>query len=201
MNFFFSFFLSFTGSLTPGTINLSAVQLGLDKKPQVAWRLASAAALIEYGYAWLAVKFEAYITAAPLVVKNFQLLAAVVMLTLGLLTIRSASRHSNFTVKFNNSGFRRGIVLGILNPLAMPFWIGITAYLKSQQWIDLSTNLQLHSYLAGVSAGVFTLLVSVAYLANKVVAIIQQRSELLKKIPGFIMLALGSFALIRYLLH
>ena len=43
MNFFISYFFSFTGSLTPGTINLSAVQLGLDKKPQIAWRLALAA--------------------------------------------------------------------------------------------------------------------------------------------------------------
>ncbi|HTL08581.1 MAG TPA: hypothetical protein VL307_10005, partial [Chitinophagaceae bacterium] len=60
MNFFFSFFFSFTGSLTPGTINLSSVQLGLDKKPHIAWRLALAAAMVEYMYAWVAVKFEAY---------------------------------------------------------------------------------------------------------------------------------------------
>jgi threonine/homoserine/homoserine lactone efflux protein len=201
VNFFFSFFFSFTGSLTPGTINLSAVQLGLDKKPHIAWRLALAAAFMEYVYAWLAVKFEAFITSAPVIVKNFQFIAAVVMLTLGILTIRAASSPSKFTAHFNNSGFRRGLALGILNPLAMPFWIGVTAYLKSQHWINLSTNFQLHSYLAGVSLGVFTLLVSVAYLANKVVTVIQRRSELLKKIPGFIMLGLGVFALVRYLLN
>ena len=198
MNFFFSFFFSFTGSLTPGTINLSAVQLGLDKKPQIAWRLALAAASIEYIYAWLAVKFEAFITSAPVVMNNFQLIAAIVMLTLGTLTIRAASRPSTFTEKFYNSGFRRGLTLGILNPLAMPFWIGVTAYLKSQHWIDLSTSFQLHSYLAGVSLGVFTLLVTVAYLANKVVSVIKHNSELLKKIPGFMMLGLGVFALVRY---
>ena len=201
MNFFFSFFFSFTGSLTPGTINLSAVQLGLDKKPHIAWRLALAAAAMEYLYAWLAVKFEAFITSAPVLVKNFQLIAAVVMLTLGILTIRSASKPSKFTEHFNNSGFRRGLTLGILNPLAMPFWIGVTAYLKSQHWIDLSSDFKLHTYLAGVSLGVFTLLVTVAYLANQVVTVIQNKAELLKKIPGFIMLGLGLFALARYLLN
>lgn len=201
MNFFISYFFSFTGSLTPGTINLSAVQLGLDKKPQIAWRLALAAAIMEYIYAWLAVKFEAFITSAPVITKNFQLIAAIVMLTLGILTIRASSRPTKFTEKFNNSGFRRGLTLGILNPLAMPYWIGVTAYLKSQHWIDLSTNFKLHSYLAGVSAGVFTLLVMVAYLANKVVAIIQHKTPLLKKIPGYIMITLGLFALLRYLMH
>jgi threonine/homoserine/homoserine lactone efflux protein len=201
VNFFFSFFFSFTGSLTPGTINLSAVQLGLDKKLAAAWRLALAAALIEYCYAWLAVKFEAFITSAPLVFKHFQLIAAVVMLTLGLLAFRAASRPSKFTDQFNNSGFRRGLALGILNPLAMPYWLGIIAYLKSQHWINLSTHFQLHSFLAGVSLGVFTLLVAVAYLANKVVSVIQHRTEWLKRIPAFIMLGLGTFALARYFLQ
>jgi len=199
MNFFFSFFFSFTGSLTPGTINLSAVQLGLDKKPQIAWRLATAAAFMEYIYAWLAVTFENYISSSPVVVKNFQLIAALVMLTLGTLTLRAAAKPSAFTKQFSNSGFRRGLVLGILNPLSMPFWIGVIAYLKSMHWIKLDSPLQLHSFLAGVSMGVFTLLVSVAYLANKVVGLIQRRSELLKKIPGFIMLALGIFALLKWL--
>jgi threonine/homoserine/homoserine lactone efflux protein len=199
VNFFFSFFFSFAGSLTPGTINLSAVQLGLDKKPNIAWRLALAAATMEYIYAWLAVKFEAYITSAPLVVKNFQLIAAAVMLTLGVLTLRASSKPSQFTERFNNSGFRRGLALGILNPLAMPFWIGVTAYLNSQHWIDLSTNFKLHTYLAGVSSGVFTLLLLAAYLAGKLVSVIQNKAELLKKIPAFIMLGLGVFALIKYI--
>ena len=201
MNFFFSFFFSFTGSLTPGTINLSAVQLGLDKKPQIAWRLAAAAAIMEYVYAWLAVTFERYITSSPLVTKNFQLIAALVMLTLGTLTLRAASKPSTFTKRFQNSGFRRGLALGILNPLSMPFWIGVTAYLKSLHWIDLGTSFQLHSYLAGVSLGVFTLLVTVAYLANRVVALIEHKSDLLKKIPGYIMLLLGVFAQTRYFLQ
>jgi len=198
VNFFFSFFFSIAGSLTPGTINLSAVQLGLDKKVILAWRLALAAACMEYIYAWLAVKFEGYITSNPLIVKNFHLIAAVVMLTLGILTLRAISRQTSFTNQFNNSGFLRGFILGILNPLSMPFWIGVTAYLKSMHWIDLSTNFQLHSYLAGVSLGVFTLLVSVAYLANKVMAVLKANTALLRKIPGYLMLALGIFALIKY---
>ncbi len=201
MNFFFSFFFSIGGSLTPGTINLSAVQLGLDKKIHLAWRLALAAAFMEYIYAWLAVKFEAYITSTPLVVKNFHLIAAVVMSTLGALTLRAATKPTKFTNRLNNSGFLRGLVLGILNPLSMPFWIGVTVYLKSQHWIDLTTPFQLHSYLAGVSLGVFTLLVTVAYLANKVISVLQYKIELLKKIPAYIMLGLGVFALMRYLLH
>jgi threonine/homoserine/homoserine lactone efflux protein len=149
VNFSLAFFFSFTGSLTPGTVNLSCVQLGLEHKARLAWRFALAAAMVEYGYAFLAVTFEKLITSSPLIIRNFHLLAAIVMLTLGILTIRSVSAPSNLTLRFQNSGFRRGLVLGILNPLAMPFWIGIVAYLKSVHWINLSAVVNLHGFLLG----------------------------------------------------
>lgn len=198
MNFLFSFLFSFAGSLTPGTINLTAVQLGLEHKTRLAWRLALAAAIMEYVYSWLAVVFESWITSNPVVIKNFQLIAAAVMLTLGTLSLLSVSKPVPIVQRFSESGFRRGFILGVLNPLSMPYWIAITAYLKSQHWIKLDTTVQLHSYLAGVSAGVFTLLVLVAYLAKKVVTVLESRKATLMKIPGILMIGLGIFALVRY---
>jgi threonine/homoserine/homoserine lactone efflux protein len=197
VNFSLSFFFSFTGSLTPGTVNLSCIQLGLEHKARLAWRFALAAAMVEYAYAFLAVTFEKLITSSPLIIRNFHLLAAIVMLTLGILTIRSVSRPSNFSQRFQNSGFRKGLMLGILNPLAMPFWIGIVAYLKSVHWIDLTTPLKLHAFLLGVSAGVFTLLVLATYLANRALRFFKENTTI-RKIPGYLMLVLGTYALVRY---
>jgi threonine/homoserine/homoserine lactone efflux protein len=197
VNFALSFFFSFTGSIPPGTINLTAVQLGLDGRPRIAWRLALAAALAEYFYAFLAVKFADLITTSPLIVKNFHLIGATVMLTLGILNLRSATSPTNWTVKLQNSGFRRGLALGLLNPLALPFWIGVSAYLKSQHWIDLSDPWRLHAFLLGVSAGVYTLLVAVAYLAQKVILIFKHKT-FINKIPGFVMLGLGAYGLVLY---
>ena len=72
--FILSFFWSFIGSIPPATINLTVVQLGLEGKTNLAWRLALGAAIIEYPYAWIAVKLEDMITASPLVISNFQLI-------------------------------------------------------------------------------------------------------------------------------
>jgi len=196
-NFLLSFFFSFTGSLTPGTINMTAVQIGLEQKAKIAWRLALAAAFMEYVYAFLAVKFESIVTSSPLIIKNFHLVVALVMILLGVLSIRSASRPLPLLQKFSNSGFRRGILLGIFNPLAMPYWIAISAYLRSQHWVDFSSPLYLHSFLLGVSAGVFTLLNLVAFLARKVIVLFQHNA-LIKKIPGILLLLFGSYALLRY---
>ena len=195
-----AFLFSFIGSIPPATINLSVIQLGLEHKMSLAWRLALGASLIEYPYAWIAVKFETMITASPMVIENFHLISAFIMITLGVLNLWSANKPSKFTQKLNNSGFRRGLVLGILNPLAMPYWIGFTAYFRSEHWVELSTDFQLHSYLAGVSLGAFTLLILLASLGKRIASAFQQHSVLLKKIPGFAMLILGIYALIQYLI-
>jgi threonine/homoserine/homoserine lactone efflux protein len=195
--FLVAFFFSFIGSIPPATINLSVIQLGLEKKIGVAWRLALAASLVEYPYAWVAVKFENLITSSPVVVENFQLITAIVMIVLGILNLWSANKPSTFTQKFNDSGFRRGLILGFLNPLAMPFWIGVTAYVKSQGWIDLSTTLRLHAYLVGVSLGALCLLMLLAYVAKRLVSGFEY-NPFLRRIPGFVMLALGIYALITY---
>lgn len=200
LNFAMGFLFSFIGSIPPGTLNLCVLQLGMEKKMNIAWRFILAVAIIEYPYAWVAVVFEQMITSTPVIVANMQLITAIVMTALGILNLwpTGDSKPSSFSEKFNNSGFRRGIVLSILNPLAIPFWIGTTAYLNSQRWIDLSTPLRLHSYILGTSIGVLVILIIMAYLAKKVVSEFQHSSRL-KKVPGIALLVLGLYAFIRYL--
>lgn len=192
-----AFFFSFTGSIPPGTINLTVLQLGLEEKVNIAWRLALAAALVEYPYAWLAVKFEKLITSSPAIQENMHLITAVVMLVFGFLNLRSAQKPTNFTQKLHASGFRRGLMLGILNPLAMPYWIAVTAYVRSQGWIELKDMLALQSYLFGVTLGALALLIVLIYLGKRV-ALSFQSNPYIKKIPGFVLLGLGVFALVQY---
>jgi threonine/homoserine/homoserine lactone efflux protein len=184
---------SFLGSIPPGTLNLCVLQLGLEKKISVALRFALAVAIVEYPYTWIGVQFEYWITSSPWVVRNFQLVTAVVMTAMGVLNIWSARNPTSFSVKFNASGFRRGIVLSILNPMAIPFWIGVTAYLKSQGWIDLSTTGLLHTYVLGTSVGAMILLTLYTFLANRLSVYIQN-SRVVQLVPGVTLLLLGVYA-------
>jgi threonine/homoserine/homoserine lactone efflux protein len=199
INFGVAFFFSFIGTIPPGTLNLSILQLGIDNKIRVAWRFALAASLIEYPYAWLAVKFEKLITSSPVFEENAQLITAVVMTLLGAFSLYTPKKTSRFTEKLSNSGFTRGLVLGILNPLALPFWVGTTAYLNSQHWIDLNTSLGLQAYLIGICLGTLSLFILLVYLAQKIASIFQE-GKILKKIPGIILLVLGIYAFVNYFL-
>lgn len=188
---------SFVGSIPPGTLNILVLQLGLENKIKVAIRFALAVSIIEYPYAWIAVVFEDWITSSPLVLENFQLTGASVMTVIGAFNLWAARKPSAFSVKFEESGFRRGLILSILNPQAIPFWIAVTAYLKLEGWIDLSTTQRLHSYVFGTSVGVMILLTVLALMAQKISAPFQN-SRILRMIPGAILLILGLFGLYKY---
>jgi threonine/homoserine/homoserine lactone efflux protein len=190
---------SFLGSIPPGTLNLTILQLGLDEKIKIAWRFSLAAALVEYPYAWIAVELSSVIQTSPIITEYFELIGAVVMTTLGILNLYATQKPASAASKFQQSGFRRGILLSILNPLVLPFWVGITAYLQSQQWIDLTSATNLHAYLLGVSMGALTLLIAVTYLAKKVARHFRN-NVWIRRIPGITLVVLGIYALLRYIL-
>jgi threonine/homoserine/homoserine lactone efflux protein len=199
VTFLLGFFFSFVGSIPPGSLNLSIIQLGLDHRMNIAWRFALAAAVVEYPYAWLAIRFENLITSSDAITGNIQLISSIVLIALGIFNLWSARNIETVYQKFSSSGFRRGILLSILNPLALPFWIGVTAYLKSSKVITLDTNLEVHSYLAGVSLGAFILLILLAYLAKKMVRHFRENT-ILKNVPGLTLLFLGLYGLAIYFL-
>jgi threonine/homoserine/homoserine lactone efflux protein len=196
--FVIAFIFSFVGTIPPGTLSLSIIQLGLNHKINVAWRMALAAALIEYPYAWIAVEFHQFMTRSLEISHNFHLLTAIVMIALGVVSLWSAARPSKLSQRFEGSGFRRGMVLGLLNPMAIPFWIAITAYLKSHGWVDLSDKFEIHAYLVGVSSGTLVLFMVLAYLARSLVSHFKTNG-FLQRIPGALLILLGVYSFTEYI--
>jgi len=160
--------------------------------------MALAAALIEYPYAWVAGEFQAYVAQSMEFTHHFHLISAMVMISLGGLSLWSSTRPGKFTQRFEASGFRRGVLLSVLNPMAIPFWLAMTAYLKAYGWVDLSNKLEVHAYLLGVSAGTLVLFMLLALLARRVVSYFST-DGFLKKIPGALLILLGLYALWRYI--
>ena len=122
------------------------------------------------------------------------------MIALGALNLLSTLRPSSSRgQRLQKNGFRAGIVLGILNPLAIPFWIAMTAYIKSEGWVTLSNNIELHAYLLGVSAGSLVVLLLFASLASRIVSQLRANS-FLSKVPGAVLILLGVYAFGEYML-
>lgn len=197
--FILAFVFSFIGTIPPGTLNLSVLQLGLENKIKAAWHFSVAAALVEYPYCWIAIHFEKWITSTPGVVANFERIGALVMLVVGIVNLITLKKQSIKRVDAKEFGFSKGLMLGILNPLAMPYWIAITAYLKSQHWLVLDSVTHLHAYLVGVVLGALSFFMLTAYLAQRVTYYLKGNS-VLQYIPGGTLLLLGAYALLSSLL-
>lgn len=200
INFALAFLFSFVGSIPPGVLNLTVIQLGLDHKIKIAYRFAFASALVEYPYAWGAIAFQKVLTSYTNADTYLQLVAAIVLVLVGLLNVLLSSETStNRIAPLGNSGFRRGVILGIINPMALPFWLAATSYLKSMELITFNDQVEVHAYLAGVTLGAFTLLVLVAHL-SKIASVYLARSSVIKKLPGGVMIALGLYGIADYFL-
>lgn len=196
--FALAFSFSFIGTIPPGTLNLSVLQLGLENKLKAAWQFSIAASLMEYPYCWIAIRFEKLITSSPSIVENFERIGAIVMLVLGILNLITLRKQHIKKVDAKEYGFTKGLILGMLNPLAMPYWIAITAYLKSQQWLVLDTFADLQAYLLGVVLGALSFFMMAAYLAQRV-AVYLKGNSVLKYIPAITLILLGLYGLIHSL--
>lgn len=198
--FFLGFIFSFIGSIPPGTLNVTILQLALQGKTGIATRFAVAVAIIEYPYAWIGVQFEYWISSSPMVVENFQWIAAIVMTGLGIFNLLPSKQPTGFAKKFSESGFRRGLALSLLNPMAIPYWMGFTAYMKAQGWISLPTIGLLHSYVFGTSVGALVLLTLLIFFANRLAPYVSE-SRMIKIVPGLVLLVLGIYAFMKYFFH
>ena len=200
-NLIFGFIFSFIGSIPPGSLNLSVIQLSLQRQISAAIRFGLAAACIEFFYAAIAIKLQMYITSSPAIQSNFKLISASVLVLLGiinLISIKSNPKKKGTIRSIAFSGFRRGILLSIANPLAMPFWIVVTAYLQSKGWVNLEI-VSMWSYVIGISLGTLSLLIILALTAYKSSKFINKDNKYIKLIPGLVLLGLGLYSLLEML--
>ncbi len=192
--FVVAFIVSFFGSIPPGTINITVMQMGVQGKLRAAYFLVIGACIVELFYALLVVRFQIFLSNNLTFTHQFTLITALVLSGLGLYSIFSKSSSSSVKVSSESkgrTGFLKGIILGFLNPLAIPFWLAVTAYLQQSEWIELS-GFRFWSYLLGIFLGSVIVLFLAVRLGNRFTRISDNR-WLVHILPGLAFLTLGAY--------
>ena len=191
-----AFLISYIGSIPPGTVNVSVMQLSILKKHRAALFFSLAASLVEFAYAGVTVQFHLFLNTHPEVANYFRIITAVALIGLGLWNIFSISTSGSIKVDTKltgRHGFARGLILGFLNPMTIPFWLAMTTYLENDGLVEL-TNLGYWMYLVGLSSGTFCLLLTVDAMGKRFTKIADNKL-LVHKLPGFLLFVLGTYYL------
>lgn len=193
-----AFAVSYVGSIPPGTINVSVMQLAILNKRRAAIFFAFAASLVEFIYTGITVQFHIYLNSNEVIADYFRIVTSIALIGLGISNIFSKSTSSSIKVDTKltgRHGFLRGLVLGLLNPMTVPFWLAITTYLENDELINVD-KFGFWAYLIGLSAGTFCLLLTVNALGRRFRKV-ADNTFLVHKVPGFLLLGIGVYFLMK----
>ncbi len=188
--FLISFGISLLGTIPPATINITVMQLSLKRRAKSAIFLSIGAAILDTMYAGLAVKIQTFLSEQIEITNYFYLIAALVLIVLGIVSLKTKPANVEVEIKDDQKvGFMKGVILGALNPLAMPFWLGVTTYLQLQGLIDL-VGINYWSYILGVFFGEITLLIIIIKVGSRFQSVATNRT-IVNVIPGIAFILLG----------
>ena len=184
--------VSYLGSIPPGTINITVMQYAVQGNKRAALFFTLAVCLIEFIYAGFTVRFQMFLSESELLMEHFLIITAIGMILLGAANLMTRTSSKRIVEKVHvkgRNGFARGLVVALLNPLTVPFWLAVTAYLQNRNLITL-TGINFWVYLLGVSAGTIGLLMTVRSLGSKFTRIADNHF-LVHVLPGLTFILLG----------
>lgn len=195
--FFITLIISFVGSLPFGPINLVMIDTTLKNSLRAGFWFSFAAALVEMGQSLVALHGNSWLNSEVYHSPWIKILGFILFSILGLLFLFKKERETNHNSYSSKKGFFvKGLVVALLNPQAIPFWIIILAYLQSTQFSTInaqSTTANIISFIVGASCGKLGALMLFGIMSQQII----NRSSLIRnhinRIIGIILLAVGMF--------
>lgn len=153
LTFFLGVILNSLGYIPPGNINLTVVQLTITRGIKQALYFITAFSIIEVLFTFGIMRFVQWLSSEIEFDNYIDWVMIVLFLVLGISTWRSRKEMPKADYS-NKDSIRYGMLLGVLNPMQIPFWLFVGTYLISHEWIDIGyLSLSIFSIGSGIGAG------------------------------------------------
>ncbi len=153
LTLFLGIFCNAIGYIPPGNINLTAVQITLNKGLRQAYYFIVAFSSMEVLFTFGVMRFVQWLSNTINLEQIIDVAMIVVFLVLGVITWRSRKEMPS-TDTSNKDSIRYGLLLGVLNPMQIPYWLFVGTYLMSHDWVsDGVLSLSVFSIGSGIGAG------------------------------------------------
>lgn len=171
LTFFVAVAVNFIGYIPLGNINLTAMQISINKGLKQVVIFATSFALVEGIFTYILMRFAEWFATKKDFMGWLEWIMVGIFLLMGILSYRQSKkdRKPMQDVKKRDS-IRTGIILGVFNPMIIPFWTIGGTYLIAHHWI-VTEGLGLEIFAVGASVGSFSCL----YLFGRFAQYIQNK--------------------------
>ena len=166
LTFFIGIIANFIGYVPPGNINLTVVQLTINRGLKQALLFIISFSCVEFFFTYFIMHAAKWLSAQAKLDTVIDWVMVVLFGVLGTITWihRKKPPETNYS---EHESIRYGILLGFLNPVQIPFWMITGTYLITHEWI-LDGKLALVIFSIGSATGAFLALFSYARFAKYV---------------------------------
>lgn len=152
ITFLLGVILNMLGYIPPGNINLTVVQITITRGIRQALYFIGAFAAVEILFTFAVMRFVQWLSSEINLVNTIDIVMVFMFGILGVLTWRSRKEMPKADYSKKDS-IRYGMLLGVVNPMQIPYWLFVGTYLISHEWIDIGyLSLTIFSIGSGIGA-------------------------------------------------
>ncbi|MFC5284932.1 LysE family transporter [Pedobacter alpinus] len=178
LTFFVAIVVNFVGYIPIGNINLTAMQISINKGIKQATIFATSFALVEGLFTYILMRFAEWFVSEKDFLSWLEWIMVGIFLLMGTIAYFQSKKEAKpmEDVKKKDS-IRTGIILGVFNPMIIPFWTIGGTYLIANNWIT-TAGFGLIVFAIGASIGSFACL----YLFGRFAMYIQNKFSFSNKV-------------------
>jgi len=162
--------MAYIGLIPPGMLNMTTLRTSLEYGLKPGSRFAFGASLVVIVHSGVALIFASYLNDHPSVIERLRYLGIAVFLALAVFFWNKARQKFQGEGKPQKGNFLiQGIMMSSINMLGIPFYLGISTILEREDIITLEMPM-MWLVIFGAFLGAFSLFMTYAYLAEKIVS-------------------------------
>ncbi len=154
--FFWGLMISFLGSLPLGTLNIAAMQIGIQESIKDAVYFSLGSLLVEMIYVRISLVGIDWISKQEKLMKAMEWLTLVIIIALAvgsfIAAVKEGADAKNEFLKNNMHRFLLGMLMSAINPVQIPFWFGWSTVLFTKKILS-PVKAQYNSYILGIGIG------------------------------------------------
>lgn len=208
LTFFIGIILNAMGYIPPGNINLTVAQLAINKGMRQVWYFILSFSCVEVFFTFGMMRFARWAMSdinpneavsevrLGTLVDCFMIVMFLVMGTITWKNRKKAPKTSSKKEDKRSGSVLYGLILGVLNPVQIPFWLFFGNYVILHQWIE-TDYLSLVIFSLGSGVGSSLALYLYAHFATYIQEKFALSSLLINKSIAIFLFALAAYLIIK----